>query len=72
MPLSCFSCPLQLKLVGSVVSGRPDMAEMLQFAADKKIAPLIQKMAIEDVNAAVDVVRSGKVRYRVVLVSPTA
>ncbi|MEW5298227.1 MAG: hypothetical protein WDW36_001374 [Sanguina aurantia] len=61
----------QKKVAGSIVAGRADMVEMLQFAADKGIAPMIQEMPLEKANDAHEAVRSGTVRYRVVLVSPT-
>jgi uncharacterized zinc-type alcohol dehydrogenase-like protein len=40
---------------------------MLEFAARTGVRPVVEAIAMKDINAALDRVRSGKVRYRVVL-----
>jgi uncharacterized zinc-type alcohol dehydrogenase-like protein len=52
---------------GSMAGSPPDIAKMLAFAARKGIKPMVEPFAMKDVNAAVDHVRSGKARFRVVL-----
>lgn len=59
-PLDPFSLPLQKKVAGSIVAGRADMVEMLQFAADKGIAPMIQEMPLEKVCAHPSIVIRGE------------
>ena len=43
------------------------MSEMLGFASRHEINPVIETFAFEDVNAAIERVRSGQAHYRVVL-----
>jgi uncharacterized zinc-type alcohol dehydrogenase-like protein len=51
-------------------TGSPaDTAKMLDFTARHGIKPMIETFSFKDVNAAVDRLRSGKARYRVVLVA---
>jgi uncharacterized zinc-type alcohol dehydrogenase-like protein len=57
----------QKRVEGSIVGGRADMQEMLEFAAAKGIKPLLEVMKLSQVNEALDRVSSGKARYRVVL-----
>jgi uncharacterized zinc-type alcohol dehydrogenase-like protein len=52
---------------GSQAGSPSDIARMLDFAARKDIKPMIERFAMTDINAAVDRVRSGKARFRVVL-----
>ena len=40
---------------------------MLDFAARKGVRPIVEPFPMADVNEAVDHVRAGKARYRVVL-----
>jgi len=42
---------------------------MLQFAAEKKIKPWIQKYPMDQVNKAIVDMNKGKARYRLVLVN---
>lgn len=57
----------------SVAGGRlgspADGAAMLEFAARHGIRPMIEQYPMSDVNAAMDRVRKGTVRYRAVLVA---
>jgi len=68
LKLSAFS------LIGhekSVVGGRTgspaEIATMFAFAARHGVKAQIEKFAMKDINAAMDRVRTGKMRYRVVL-----
>ena len=54
-------------IVGSLIGSIPEIKEMLQVAADHNVQPVIQKMPMEKVNEGIELVKSGKVRYRVVL-----
>lgn len=40
---------------------------MLTFAANKQIKPIIEKYKLSEVNQALDKLRNGNVRYRLVL-----
>ncbi|HTB63768.1 MAG TPA: NAD(P)-dependent alcohol dehydrogenase [Opitutales bacterium] len=55
----------------SVCGGRTgspaEIAAMLDFAARRGVKAQIEKYAMKDINAALDRVRTGKMRYRVVL-----
>ncbi|NND53466.1 MAG: zinc-binding dehydrogenase, partial [Gammaproteobacteria bacterium] len=57
----------QLTLSGSPVGSPATIADMLEFAARHDIAPQTEHYPLSDVNAALDHLRSGKARYRVVL-----
>ncbi|GFR44432.1 hypothetical protein Agub_g5671 [Astrephomene gubernaculifera] len=59
----------QKRVVGSIVGGRADMQEMLDFAAVHGIAPLVELWPLSKVNEAMQHVADGKARYRVVLTS---
>ncbi len=75
IPVSSINVPLiplifgQKSVVGSVVGGRRFMQEMLDFAAINQIKPLMETMALSQVNEAMDKVLAGKARYRIVLLS---
>jgi uncharacterized zinc-type alcohol dehydrogenase-like protein len=60
---------LELKFVGSNTGGRAITAEMLQFAAKKRIAPRVETMAMKDVNKAIERINAGEAHYRIVLVN---
>ena len=56
------------KSVRGGCAGSPsDTAEMLRFAARHGVKPMIEAFAMKEVDRAIDHVRSGKARYRVVL-----
>lgn len=59
----------QKVVAGTVVGGRADMSSMLDFAAAKKVAPLVEEMPLDKINEAVERLMSDKARYRIVLVS---
>jgi uncharacterized zinc-type alcohol dehydrogenase-like protein len=54
---------------GGSAGGPTDTALMLDFAARAGVRPLIERFPMAEVNAALDRVRSGKVRFRAVLVA---
>ena len=57
----------QKSIVGHNTGGRAMMQDMLNFAADHKIEPVIESMGLKKVNEAITKVRQNKVRYRMVL-----
>ncbi|GBF94986.1 alcohol dehydrogenase [Raphidocelis subcapitata] len=57
----------QKSCAGSIVGGRADMQEMLNFAAAKGIKPLIETYKLTQINEAAARVATGKARYRVVM-----
>ncbi len=57
----------QRSVSGSPVGSPANIARMLEFAARHKIKPIIETFAMEKVNEALDKLRSGDVRYRIVL-----
>lgn len=54
-------------VVGSNIGSIHEVAAMLDFAAEHKVYPTIEQMPMAQVNAAVNRVRVGDVRYRMVL-----
>lgn len=52
---------------GGSCGGPADTAKMLEFAARKEIRPVVEVFKMDEVNRALDHVRAGKARYRVVL-----
>jgi uncharacterized zinc-type alcohol dehydrogenase-like protein len=59
---------LSERSVSGGMSGSPsDTAGMLEFAARTGVRPMTEQFALADVNAAIERVRSGKVRFRAVL-----
>lgn len=61
----------QLTIRGSLVATRAVHGEMLEFAARHGVKPMIEElpMTAEGINAAVDRLKKGDVRYRFVLAS---
>lgn len=57
----------QKSLSGSPVGSPTTIAEMLDFCARHGIAPITETFPMSEVNAAIDHLREGKARYRVVL-----
>jgi uncharacterized zinc-type alcohol dehydrogenase-like protein len=60
----------QKSITASEIGDRATVAEMLRFAARHRIAPIIERMPLADVNAAIARVRRNEARYRVVLDVP--
>lgn len=54
-------------MIASVIGGRPLIAQMLDFAARHNIKAVTEVLALDEVNKAVDNVRKGRARYRMVL-----
>lgn len=57
----------QKKITGSVIGSPATMRRMLAFAAEHRIAPIIERMPMAKANEAIDRVRSGAARMRIVL-----
>ncbi|KAJ1974038.1 hypothetical protein H4R35_003806 [Dimargaris xerosporica] len=56
-----------VSVVGSLIGGCDEVAQMLAFAAKHQIRPWIQKLPMAEVNQGIKRLREGKVRYRLVL-----
>lgn len=56
-----------IKMVGSLIGGQRDVEEMLELAAKTGVRAVIEKLPMARVNEGIERVRSGKVRFRVVL-----
>ena len=68
IPVHVFNLiPQQKSLSGSPVGSPKTMATMLEFCARHQILPQVEHFPMSQVNAAIDHLRSGKARYRVVL-----
>lgn len=57
----------QKSVSGSPMASPVTVGKMLDFCARHQIAPWVDEFALDDVNAALDHLRAGKARYRVVL-----
>lgn len=57
----------QISLVGSFIGSPNDIEDMLKFAAATGVRPWINKYSMKDAPAAVQAMRDGKPRYRIVL-----
>lgn len=57
----------QREVSGSPVGSPTTIAEMLEFAARHKIAPQVERFPMSRVNDALERLKNGDVRYRVVL-----
>jgi alcohol dehydrogenase (NADP+) len=57
----------QRSFEGSLIGGRNQVREMLEFAAKHNVRPMIQKLPMSKCNEGVQMIRDGKPRYRVVL-----
>ncbi|GGX58422.1 oxidoreductase [Litorimonas cladophorae] len=56
------------KSVGGSDTGAPhEVATMLEFCARHDIKPMVETFPMSEVNAAIDHLKSGKARYRIVL-----
>jgi len=54
---------------GSNIGSRPVIEKMLTFAAQHNVRPQIEEYPMNEINKAIDRVRSGKMRYRAVLLN---
>ena len=57
----------QRSISGSPVGSPTNIAKMLEFAAQHKIKPVIETYRFDQVNEAIERLRSGQARYRIVL-----
>lgn len=68
IPVSAFSLIIGEKQISGSPTGSPaNLREMLRFAARHNINPVVQSFPMSKVNDALDHLRAGKARYRVVL-----
>jgi alcohol/geraniol dehydrogenase (NADP+) len=57
----------QKSIAASEIADRATIGEMLRFSARHRIAPVVERMPLADVNAALERVRKNEARYRMVL-----
>jgi D-arabinose 1-dehydrogenase-like Zn-dependent alcohol dehydrogenase len=57
----------QIAIIGSQQSGREDMVEILQLAADGKVHPKLEVYTLDEINAVMKRLAENQVRYRSVL-----
>jgi len=57
----------QKKITGSFIGSPATMRRMLAFAAKHRIAPIVERMPMNAANEAIDRVRTGAARMRIVL-----
>jgi uncharacterized zinc-type alcohol dehydrogenase-like protein len=57
----------QLAISGSPLGSPATITKMLDFAGRHKIAPITELFPMSKVNEALDHLRAGKARYRIVL-----
>jgi uncharacterized zinc-type alcohol dehydrogenase-like protein len=68
VPVSAFSLIMARRSISGSPLGSPaTVAKMLAFCARHQIAPVIESFALKDVNSALDHLRAGKARHRIVL-----
>jgi uncharacterized zinc-type alcohol dehydrogenase-like protein len=68
IPAQAFQLILsQRSISGSPLGSPATIHDMLQFCSRHNIQPLTEHFAMKDVNKALDHLRSGKARYRIVL-----
>ena len=57
----------QLSVSSSPVGSPATIRRMLEFAARHKVTPVTEHFPMDEVNDAMEHLRSGKARYRIVL-----
>jgi uncharacterized zinc-type alcohol dehydrogenase-like protein len=62
-----FGMVLEKSVSGGCCGSPSDTARMLEFAGRTGVKPVVEQFAMRDVNAAIDHLRAGKARFRVVL-----
>ncbi len=68
MGIPAFSMISGQKSVGGSDTGAPDMvAKMLQFCTRHNISPVVEYFPMSNINEAIDHLKSGQARYRIVL-----
>ena len=59
---------MQLVLAGSAVGGSTDIKEMIEFVSDHpETLPIVETMPMNEINEALERVKSGNVRFRMVV-----
>jgi D-arabinose 1-dehydrogenase-like Zn-dependent alcohol dehydrogenase len=58
-----------IQIVGSFVGSDVDLREMLAFASEHNVRPLVEKVgnSLEEVNRGVEALMNGKAHYRLVI-----
>ena len=56
-----------IKVVGSLVGTRKDLAEAFDFAAQGLVVPVVQKRPVEDAPEIFEEMEAGKINGRMVL-----
>jgi alcohol/geraniol dehydrogenase (NADP+) len=70
MPVPAFGLISRRKSISGSPTGSPtDMDQMLEFSARHSIAPITETFPMSKVNDALEHLRSGKARYRIVLIN---
>ena len=70
MPIPAFGLIMGQKSVSGSPTGSPTAIDrMLAFSARHSIAPVTEAFPMSEVNDALDHLRAGKARYRMVLVN---
>jgi uncharacterized zinc-type alcohol dehydrogenase-like protein len=73
MPVPAFGLIMGQKTVsGSPVGSPMAISTMLEFSARHSVAPITETFPMSNVNDALEHLRSGKARYRIVLVNDHA
>jgi D-arabinose 1-dehydrogenase-like Zn-dependent alcohol dehydrogenase len=57
----------QLRLIGSTQNKRRDLYEILKYAAEGKVTPMIEEYRLDDIQSVVKRLEEGKVRFRAVI-----
>jgi uncharacterized zinc-type alcohol dehydrogenase-like protein len=60
-----------VSITGSFLGNREMMREMLKFAQEHDITPMVEVMPMAKVNEAIEMIKENKARYRIVLVNET-
>jgi len=68
LPMPIFDVVLgRITIRGSIVGGRQDLAEAIEFAAEGKIRSHVHKMQLEDINDVFAKLKAGKIDGRMVM-----
>jgi D-arabinose 1-dehydrogenase-like Zn-dependent alcohol dehydrogenase len=61
----------ELSITGSLIGNPPMMREMLAFAEQHSIHPMVELMPMSEVNEAIRKLKENQARYRLVLFNDT-
>jgi alcohol/geraniol dehydrogenase (NADP+) len=67
LKITPFPLLFEKSVTGAQCGGPADTALMLDFAARKEVRPVVESFKMDEINKALDHVRAGNARYRVVL-----